>query len=313
MKACAHHPQVVAWAAQGSELAIPEFLSAHAVRCEACALLIASVRLGRQLGQLLPNAALTPSRHDAVKFLLMAEARRGGTDRRKGRHAYLGIRLLVAAIITSGVATAWYAAHRVGVGFQPAESEVAVAQSLPRLETHHLGRGIERALGDAASRRQLQFAPKHDPANPGSSTQKRTDESASAVQASPGVDGDAAFSEAWVALRAKRPAEAARRFDALLDSGALDPARRADVLYWSAQSHRQAGAVGVAISRSNQLLRQHPSSHHACDAALILGEYALANQQFDQAAQFLNLAARSERSVVRERAQRALRELMKKQ
>lgn len=312
MNACAHHPQVVAWATQGSELGAPESLIAHAECCEACAGLITSVRLGRQLGLLIPNTALTQSRHDAVKFLLMAEARRGAADWRKGRPVYLGIRLLVAAIITSGVATAWYAAHRVGVGFEPAESEGSVAKSLPRLETHDFGRDIVRAMVVVTARQELQFAPKHEPSKPGSSTQQRTDEPASADQASPGVDGDAAFSEAWSTLRAKRPAEAARRFDALLDSRTLDPARRADVLYWSAQSYRQAGAVGAAISRSNQLLRQYPSSHHACDAALILGEYALASRQFDQAAQFLNLAARSDRSVVRERAQRALRELVEK-
>lgn len=312
MKACAHHRQVVAWATQGNAIALPDFLSTHAECCEACANLITSVRLGRELGLLIPDTALTQSRHDSVKFLLMAEARRGAAGWRKGRRVYLGIRLLVAAIITSSVATAWYAASRIAVDFGPAESRTLGAKSLPRLETHDLGKGIEQAMVVATSKQEPQFAPNPGPSNPGSSTQQRTDDSASADQASPGVDGDAAFSEAWIALRAKRPAEAARRFDALLNSRTLDPARRADVLYWSAQSHRQAGAVSAAISRSDQLLRQYPSSHHACDAALILGEYALASGRIDQAAQFLNLAARSDRSVVRERAQRALRELVKK-
>jgi hypothetical protein len=66
------------------------------------------------------------------------------------------------------------------------------------------------------------------------------------------------------------------------------------------------------MSRSTQLLRQYPSAPFASDAALLLGEYALASDQFDLAAQYLNRAARSERSVVRERARRALQQLVKK-
>jgi TolA-binding protein len=211
--------------------------------------------------------------------------------------------MLVAACVIGGAAAATtYVVNHGVVGFAQKPEAQNVAQNPTPREKQSVLVQVDSALPTATPALAL-------------TTQDvtQTPRSSATNHVARVADHDAAFADAWAELRAKRPAEAAKHFDSLLASDNLDPARRADVLYWSAQSHRQAGEVSAAMSRSSQVLRQYPASHHASDAALILGEYALASDQFDVAAQYLNQAAQSERSVVRERAQRALRELVRKQ
>jgi hypothetical protein len=308
MKTCVRISEAVAWATQGNAHAVPDSLRDHALRCESCAEFVASVSLTRELGQSLPATAMVRARHDALKLELLSQARRHAGNSAHIRHLRLWLRLLVAAFITSGAAAAAkYATDRRTSLLDRARAPQALAQPLPKLETPSIDNSVANRLVKATSA----LLPRSEdsgklPLPPGV-------DASEAAQHCATTTADDVFAQAWAALRDKRPTEASKRFDALLASKTLDPARRADVLYWSAQSHRQAGEAGAAISHSLQLLHQFPSAHHASDAALILGEYALARDQLDRAAQYLTQAAQSERSVVRERAQRGLRQLVKRQ
>ncbi len=313
MTTCRSLAEAKQWAELGNLRLVPDDLRSHAGRCDVCAAFLQTVDLARELGQQLPATALGHERHDAAKFKLMAAARQGARPTRtSGRRARLGVRLLVAAfVVTAAAAASNYVVKNVRMSRVPMSSGASeVAQSLPHLDTRRLGANLAQSLATAALASQGKFpvvtvAGTSPAAAPAAAT-------ANTANASTSVDGDALFTEAWAALQSKRPAEAAKHFDALLSSSSLDAARRNDTLYWSAQAHRQAGNAGTALQRSSQLLRQYPSSPFATDAALILGEYALANDQFDAAAQYLNKAATSARPVVRERAKRALGELVKK-
>jgi len=244
----------------------------------------------------------------------MAAARQGtGLPGRSNRHTGLGVRLLVAAfVVTATAAAGKYVVQTARKSRAPEGSNALSAAG----NLSHLGPGGVVTIADArlsaltsAISGQSRSAPPsvhHDVEASPSGLLTGNPPNAS------NLDGDARFTEAWAALRSKRPADAAKNFDTLLNSASLDSARRADILYWSAQAHRQAGNAGAAQSRSAQLLRQYPASPFASDAALILGEYALASDRFDAAAQFLNKAATSDRQVVRERAKRALKELVDK-
>jgi hypothetical protein len=73
------------------------------------------------------------------------------------------------------------------------------------------------------------------------------------------------FHQAWQLLREGRTDAAAYAFDAWLEQHARGE-RRADVLFWSAMSHRRAGRRAVAIERLSDLLRLHPDAWHATEA-----------------------------------------------
>ncbi len=72
---------------------------------------------------------------------------------------------------------------------------------------------------------------------------------------------DDAFAEAWRLARAGRHDAASFAFDALEDRPDLG-ARRADVLYWSAQSHARAGRSDIARTRLEHLVRAYPNAWH---------------------------------------------------
>lgn len=245
----------------------------------------------------------------------MSQSRFIAAHARETRRAHWGLRLLAAAFITTGAAAA--ARHVMLAPARPITSAVGVsagpASASNRTEAQPLSRLESRPLVQLPFWAPNSVGSLQNPAHllPSNADRNRT-QSEPTSQASSSVD-DAGFVQAWTLFRSNKPAAAARRFDALLDSRSLDSARRADILYWSAQSHRQAGEAGAAIERASQLLRQFSSASHASDAALILGEYALAGDQFDRAKHYLSQAARSERSVVRDRAERGLRALQQKQ
>lgn len=306
MNKCLSMVEARHWAEQGNHLPIPGGLRTHAERCAACADFIRTVDDARTLGQQLPTTPLGQQRHDAMKFQLMATARQQASRALASNHPVrIGARLLIAAFVVTAAATAGgYAVKAMRDRNVPSgANRAAPAQQLSHLETARVNTNIGARLASAAA----------TASSPSASMLGSANAEPAGATTPTNIDGDARFTEAWAALRAKRPAEAARNFDALLDSNSLDAARRADILYWSAQSHRQAGNVGAAQSRSAQLLRQYPSSPFAGEAALILGEYALANGQFDTAAKYLTRAADSDRPVVRDRAKRALKELVKKE
>lgn len=317
MTSCPYLPQIENWAKQGSLLPLPKALSGHGKQCTICANFIQSVGRARELGQLLPTTTIPRSRHDEMKFRLMAEARQnrpnGGTV---SAPRNLRVRVLAMAAIVVSVAGAAAAHHffqvpvLLGRGSTPGAMEARPFTHVtsPGLSTH--------SVAPSLSTNPWNLAATIDVPPPAMSATTASTQNAPrvAAQSRASADtGDSEFTRAWKALRTKRPAEAAKRFDALLASPTLDAARRADILYWSAQSHRQAGNTGQAMSRSTQLIRQFPSAPFAADAALMLGEFALASDKFELAKRHLTKAASSQHAVVRERARRALEKLAKAQ
>ncbi|MBI2896602.1 MAG: FecR domain-containing protein [Deltaproteobacteria bacterium] len=102
---------------------------------------------------------------------------------------------------------------------------------------------------------------------------------APAVVDSPAVRGpglDQAFHEAWGMLRSGDPRAAAARFDELLRRPDLGE-RRADVLFWSARAHQDAGQSSVARERLGDIVRSHPGAWHAAEARSALGEASAAD------------------------------------
>jgi len=81
-------------------------------------------------------------------------------------------------------------------------------------------------------------------------------------------DLDRAFGEAWRLRREGRADAAALAFDALLDHDT--GSRRADILFWSARAHLDAGHDDVTEARLRALLRDHPESWHAPEARSML-------------------------------------------
>jgi len=289
MKHCAQHLALKQWAHKGSSAVTLGKLNDHANGCNICRTYLREVRQARELGQQLPNFTLSRNRHETVKFNLMAEARRNRyptTHRR--RHLNLRVRLLSIAAIVGGAAAA---ATATPWGTNERAQSFSM---LTTLESHiatpfRTPRRVDNAFATTALPAVLQPKRLH-PNKPGPST----------------FFTDSAFAIAWNALQAGQPAAAAARFDDLLYSENVDDGRRADILYWSAQSHRQSGNIIGAIKRSTQLLRKHPTSPFAPDAALMLGEYALADGKLLLAKLYLRRAAQATHCVVRERAIREL-------
>jgi tetratricopeptide (TPR) repeat protein len=315
MKTCLFLGSVEQWAKQGASVAMSEALAHHLERCERCASFAQSVQQARALGQQLPTWAMDPSRHEALKFRLMAEARgsRGVFSVGFARTRFSVRALALAAIVGSAAAAASATHHYVSHSDPASDVELPTASNaarpLPhlasRLESSQRAVALPTACNDLL---QKTTTPLARPAlEPGTEQRSVTAEPGSSAD----NDADSEFTRAWAALQSKRPAEAAKRFDTLLASSSLDSSRRADILYWSAQSHRQAGNTSKAMRRSSQLLQQYPNAPFAAAAALMLGEFAMTSDQFPLAKHYLTQASRSPHAVVRDRAKHALAELAK--
>ena len=289
MKHCAQHLALKQWAQEGASAVTLGELNDHANGCNICGTYLREVRQARELGQQLPNFTLSRTRHETVKFNLMAEARRNRfpTTRRR-RHLSLRVRLLAIAAIVGSAAAATTTMHRWTNDRAQALSMLTMLEP-DTARPFRTPRGVDNAFVTTALAAVAQPKRLH-PNKPRPST----------------FSTDSAFAMAWNALQAGQPAVAAARFDSLLDSDNADAGRRADILYWSAQSHRQSGNISGAITRSSQLLRKHPTSAFAPDAALMLGEYALADGKLLLAKLYLRRAAQATHCVVRERAIREL-------
>lgn len=81
---------------------------------------------------------------------------------------------------------------------------------------------------------------------------------------------EAEFAAAWGRFRAGDVDGAARAFDQLLTAAGLPGARRADVLYWSAEAHMRAGRTDVAAARARTLVEGYPGAWRAEDARRLL-------------------------------------------
>lgn len=316
MRTCLFFAAVEQWARQGAFASVPTALDAHLRHCDRCSSLVDSVLRTRELARRMPVEALNPTQLETLKFQLMAEARRSKNSLGVGfTRTRFSVRALgIAAIVASAAATAT-ATHHYG--------KTAAARDEDRGAPIPAAAVGARALSPLAMRwhdgaHAVTLSVPRDGSLPKLSAKRKRPASLQAIEPSPAPpgpsieaasDADSEFTLAWSALQSKRPAEAAKRFDALLASSSLDPSRRADVLYWSAQSHRQAGNTNKAKRRSSQLLQQYPNGAFAADAALMLGEFAMASDQFVMARQYLTQASRSPHTVVRDRAKHALAEL----
>ena len=110
-------------------------------------------------------------------------------------------------------------------------------------------------------------------------------------------------------LNAGKSAEAAQAFDRLSRSPSLDPGRRADVLYWAARAHREAGNTGSAQARAEELVEHDPKAWHAARAALMIGESLVRKGDHAAARPWLVKAKNTGRGDVRARAQALLSKL----
>lgn len=139
----------------------------------------------------------------------------------------------------------------------------------------------------------------------------RDDANASASSGASGQPSqdDIAFRAAWERLHAGRAAEAAKAFDELSRRPSLDQGRRADALYWAARSYQQAGDLGSAQSRAEQLAEREPSAWHAPQAALMVGEALARKGDVAGARRWLERARNSGHAEVRARAEARLAEL----
>jgi hypothetical protein len=106
-----------------------------------------------------------------------------------------------------------------------------------------------------------------------------------------------------------RAREAALTFDALAADPRLDRERRADVLFWSARAHAEAGEMAEAERAAAAVGSVDPGSWHASDAALLLGRVCLARGDVVCARTQLRRAATSSKPAVRSEAEGLLRQL----
>jgi hypothetical protein len=294
------------WSFAGSDEPLPSQVRLHTGSCELCASYLKQVLDAREVGRSLPTLPLLPGRRDSLKLQLMAEAKRYSNDARR-RRSPLG-KLAKRSVVLS-LALGAVAAASIGVvAYRSSEQKPPV--SLPTTPSRVVGLdpATVSSFERPATAETAASAPVVQPETPVRRKVSASNGGARSLDHAPS-DADEQFATAWSSLRANRTAQAAGQFDGLLERGGLDAARRSDVLYWSAQAHYRAGNTGAACARSRRLLSEFPKSPFAPNAALLLGEVALANRQVEQAKPYLLLAKTSRQALVRERAEHALAQL----
>ena len=224
------HAPLDGWLRRGR----PEPPPAHVEACAACRRVLAEADEVRSWFPATPP--LPPDRAAAIRFVLQAEARRPVAPRRRRWPlvAAAGLALASAAAAAHGV-------HRLPPPSSPPSSVEPVVATRPPMRWSN--RPTE------PPHRRMVVAMVARPAR--------------------GPDVDARFHTAWQLLGAGHAAAAATALDGLLGDK-LDEARRADVLFWSAQAHATAGQLPRARERLETLLRDHPSSWHRADAEDLL-------------------------------------------
>jgi TolA-binding protein len=288
-------------------------LKAHAPGCNLCSEFLNSVQKGRTIGDGLPHTLLSDSRKEAMKLELMAEAKRFSNQHRIQRTTWnrlakkrvvIALSIGMAAAASTGVVTYGRFSKGYDTGVRPSSAPIAApSRQDPKIQPAETWAPLAATPPSATA--NLPELPRNN--NDGRSLAPSN--SSAFVPRTKPTNGDEQFALAWSSLRNNRPAQAATQFDALLEGGQLDPARRADVLYWSAQAHHRAGNASAAVSRSRRLLNEFPMSQFAPDAALLLGEAALYQRNNEQARRYLLLAKTSSHARVRERAERALSQI----
>jgi TolA-binding protein len=310
---CEYYVALQKWSYAGREVSLDSQLKAHAPGCNLCSEFLNSVQKGRTIGDGLPLTLLSDSRKEAMKLELMAEAKRFSNRYRHQRtmgywlakkRVVMALSIGVAAAATTGVVTYGRFSKGYDTGARPSSAPIAA----PSRKDPKIGPAETLAPLEATPPSATVKLPELPQSNDDGRSLAPSNSSAFAPRVKP-TNGDEQFALAWASLRNNRPAQAATQFDALLEGGKLDAARRADVLYWSAQAHHRAGNTNAAVSRSRRLLNEFPKSHFTPDAALLLGEAALNQRNNDQARRYLLLAKTSSHARVRDRAERALSQI----
>jgi TolA-binding protein len=310
---CKYYVALQDWSHSGRAVPLDSQVLAHTTVCNECKGFVDSVLEARNRGDALPLTLLSASRQQAVKLQLMAEAKRFSNRSRAQRtmgywlakkRVVVALSIGVAAAATTGVVSYGLFSKGYDTGSRPSSVPTAVAS----LKVTKGGRTETFAPLEATRPSSTVTSPALPRSNNDGRSLAPSNSGAFAPRAKP-TNGDEQFALAWASLRNHRPAQAATQFDALLEGGQLDAARRADVLYWSAQAHHRAGNTNAAVSRSRRLLNEFPKSQFAPDAALLLGEAALNGRNHEQARRYLLLAKTSSHARVRERAERALSQI----
>ncbi len=427
MSRCPEMKRLEDWSRQGARAALPAELAEHAGSCSRCRQFIDEIQEVREQSATLPTVEVPETRLDAIRFALMASARRSGAVESKPRPKLWAVRrvLLAAATLTvlviglraligvrggvseppsepASLAEVRFAPGAVGSRVSSGRDEVVAVQHgsaefsvrslsagerfrvvtgkdtvevrgtrfrvvakderLMRVDVaegwvlitidgkltadlragQHWTRPTEdRAAREARAERQnpAEVGEAHEPgagslapsrpglgeqaaptklvANRHSSaraTMANSDDAAEGERRSPDASmgrHDAAFQRAWKLLQAGKAREAAAAFDALARERDLDPARRADVLYWSAKAHQRSGDSSGARARADELLKQDPEAWHAPDAALLMGESLVEQGKQAEARRWLNRAATTGSPAVQRRAHQLLSQISK--
>ncbi len=288
--ACSHQLEVDAWQRLGAAATLPDALERHLLECPPCHAHVAEVRALRGLFAHLPAIEIEQQQLDEMRFLLMAEARRGpaplasaSTERHYPRwlrrHPFFGFSAAVVFMVSAAAA------------FSAVRSDWEREQGLERERLSTL----PRPRASSAERREPGPAALH-PANPEAAAASAPHVEAPGTKAASPRDlapRATATSEPVRALRrglvaasARRPvderfrraraligdgraAEAVEAFDRLADDPTVDAARRADALFWAARASRDSGDAQGARARAEQYLAAHPNGWYRARAAAL--------------------------------------------
>jgi TolA-binding protein len=137
---CPELGRAQAWAREGSREPLPAWLREHRLQCAACRQFVEQVEQTRQVFDSLPDAPLEAERVDAIRFNVMAEARKHAGAAAHGRHRPLQAPLLAAALVAAVLlALLSWPSREDGTGPRPPLAQVelrpgaegAVEQSAP--------------------------------------------------------------------------------------------------------------------------------------------------------------------------------------
>src|SRR5262245_2858121 len=106
MTSCSQAEIVVAWAKRGSDATLDQTVEQHLTTCRECHELFQEIAVVRGIAKQLPVREVSPGKRDAMRFTLMAEARRGTGRRRSSWPAALGSRPLRRRLAWAAVACA---------------------------------------------------------------------------------------------------------------------------------------------------------------------------------------------------------------
>jgi len=280
---CPHGPELDAWE-RGGEAGLAPELERHLPTCGSCRTRVREIQRSRELFRKLPVWQLEPRRCAELEFFLMAETRRrsaapsdaaaqSATGWRAPSLVWLASALGLLAF--GAVAFAAVRTGREGLGVREPAPERAdpALLSAPSAEAPTTARthatepvaASNQSLGAGTAFADPPTTLVHPRSRPARKSAPRVAQAREADAAQ--TAGDDRFRGARALLRAGREAEAVIAFDRLATDTAIDGARRADALFWSALAARAAGDTRGARERAERYLAAHPGGWYAASAA----------------------------------------------